>query len=112
MKKNKYIKQIANNLPVVVDSTVSGFYQDFDENGEEKLFPNVVNHPINHERRLRKAYEKLGMEGIKQYLNTIYNLQIQYNDLQNLQQLQHQEVQVDGKDALPEHRPDPSETIG
>lgn len=98
MKKNKYIKEIAKNLPVVIDKTVSGFYKDYNEQGEEQLFPNIVSHPINHERRLRRAYEKLGMEGVKQYLYTIYNLQLQHNDLQNSQNLS---TQGEHSDSLP-----------
>jgi hypothetical protein len=69
MKKNKYIKQIAKNLPVVMDQTVSGYYLE-----DGNLVPNIVNHPINHERRLRNTYEKLGMEGVKKYLHSIYIL--------------------------------------
>jgi hypothetical protein len=71
MKKQdkKYIQQIADRLPVVYDQTVSGYYE---EDGEKK--PNLVTHPINHERRLRKAYESLGIEGIKSYLDYIFSL--------------------------------------
>lgn len=71
-KKNvKYIKQIADRLPVVYEETVSGF---FVEDGENK--PNIVSHPYNHIRRMRKAYEQLGMEGIQAYLDTIHKMQI------------------------------------
>jgi hypothetical protein len=75
MKKQdrKYIQQIADRLPVVYDQTVSGYYE---EDGEKK--PNLVNHPINHERRLRKAYESLGIEGIKSYLDYIFKIQQEY----------------------------------
>ena len=68
----KYIKQIADRLPVVFEETVSGYYV---ENGEAK--PNIVSHPYNHVRRMRKAYEQLGMEGIKSYLEMIHKLQLQ-----------------------------------
>jgi hypothetical protein len=75
MKKQdkKYIQQIADRLPVVYDQTVSGYYE---EDGEKK--PNLVTHPINHERRLRKAYESLGIEGIKSYLDYIFKIQQEY----------------------------------
>jgi hypothetical protein len=75
MKKQdkKYIQQIADRLPVVYDQTVSGYYE---EDGEKK--PNIVTHPINHERRLRKAYESLGIEGIKSYLDYIFKIQQEY----------------------------------
>lgn len=78
MKKSeiKYIRQIADRLPPVYEQSVSGFYEDFDEEGKTALFPNVVNHEINHVRRMRKAYERLGMEGIKQYLDMIHRLQL------------------------------------
>lgn len=62
-------------LPPVLEQTVSGFYKD-----DNKIVPNVVTHPINHERRLRKAYEKLGMEGIHQYLDMIKKLQQERRD--------------------------------
>ena len=73
-KDVKLIRQLADKLPTVYDQTISGFYEDYDENGELKLFPNVVTHPINHERRMRKAYEKLGIDGIKSYLDSIHTL--------------------------------------
>jgi len=79
-KDVKYIKQIADRLPVVFDQTVSGYYEDYNEEGEMQVFPNIVNHPVNHVRRMRKAYESLGMEGIRTYLEMIHKLQIQRNE--------------------------------
>lgn len=79
-KDVKYIKQIADRLPVVFDQTVSGYYEDYNEEGEMQLFPNIVNHPVNHVRRMRKAYESLGMDGIRTYLEMIHKLQIQRNE--------------------------------
>jgi hypothetical protein len=79
-KDIKYIKQIADRLPVVFDQTVSGYYEDYNEEGEMQVFPNIVNHPVNHVRRMRKAYESLGMEGIRTYLEMIHKLQIQRNE--------------------------------
>lgn len=73
-KDIKLIRQLSDRLPTVYDQTISGFYEDYDENGEKALFPNIVTHPINHERRMRKAYERLGIEGIKSYLDSIYTL--------------------------------------
>lgn len=72
MKKSqiKQIREVAAMLPPVFEQTVSGFYEE-----DNKIVPNVVVHEINHERRLRKAYEKLGMEGIHQYLDMIKKLQ-------------------------------------
>lgn len=64
-------------LPPVYEQTISGFYEE-----DGKLVPNVVVHPINHERRLRKAYEKLGMEGIHQYLDMIKKLQLERRNAQ------------------------------
>lgn len=79
-KDVKYIRQIADRLPDVYEQTVSGYYEDYDEEGKMVLYPNVQNNLINHERRMRKAYEKLGMDGIKNYLEMIYKLQIQRKD--------------------------------
>jgi hypothetical protein len=95
-KDVKYIKQIADRLPVVYEQTVSGYYEDYDESGETKIFPNVVNVEINHVRRMRKAYESLGMEGITSYLEMIHKLQIKRNgNVQKLLDDQRQEIQVD-----------------
>lgn len=81
-KDVKMIKQIADRLPAVYEQTVSGYYEDYGEEGETKMFPNVVTHEINHNRRMRKSYEKLGMDGIKSYLEMINRLQIQRSELQ------------------------------
>lgn len=108
----KYIKQLADRLPVVYDQTVSGYYEDYNEAGELQYFPNIVNHPINHVRRLRKAYETLGLEGVKSYLDMIHKLQIQRNEnFQRLESLRQQEEQVgdntiDGG-SLPDHSENP-----
>jgi hypothetical protein len=71
----KYIKQIAGRLPVVYEETVSGFYVEEGQN-----VPNVVQHPINHTRRMRKAFEKSGMDGIRGYLEYINSLQLKRRD--------------------------------
>jgi len=105
MKKNKYIKQIAKNLPVVVDQTVSGYYLE-----DGKPVPNIVSHPLNHERRLRKAYEQLGMEGVKQYLHTIYNLQLKHNEnLHRLDNVQDEKVLLGDNDQEPGDQPVPDQ---
>jgi poly(3-hydroxybutyrate) depolymerase len=74
-KDIKYIRQLAERLPDVYEQTVSGFYEDYDEEGKMVLYPNIQNNPINHTRRMRKAYEKLGLDGIKSYLDMIHGLQ-------------------------------------
>lgn len=94
-KDVKYLKQLADRLPIVFDQTVSGYYEDYNEAGELQFFPNIVNHPINHVRRLRKSYEALGMEGVRSYLEMIHKLQIQRNEnYQRLEDLRQQEEQV------------------
>jgi hypothetical protein len=82
MKKKtaKYIKEISERLPPVYEQTVSGFYEDYNDEGDIVRYPNVVVHEINHERRIRKAYERLGMEGVLHYLEMIHKLQKQRND--------------------------------
>lgn len=74
-KTNKQIREIAERLPVVYEQHMSGFTV---ENGDPVGNFYVVE--INHERRLRHAYEKLGMQGIHNYLETIHKLQIQRNE--------------------------------
>jgi hypothetical protein len=103
MKKQqiKYIKELANRLPVVYQQSVSGFYEDTEEDGTVTLKPNVFNGEVNHVRRMKKAYENLGMEGIKSYLEMIHKLQIKRNgNVQKLLDDKRQELQVD--DNAPE----------
>ena len=98
MKKQhiKYIKELASRLPVVYQQSISGFYEDLDDDGNVVSKPNVFNAEINHVRRMRKAYENLGMEGIKGYLEMIHKIQIQRNELvQNELKSKEQELQLD-----------------
>lgn len=74
-QERKNIREIADRLPAVYEQSISGFYIQ-----EGKYLPNIVNHPINHERRLRKAYEKLGMDGVRGYLEMIIKLQKQRHE--------------------------------
>lgn len=78
MKKKTIIqiREIASKLPVVYEQHMSGF-----ELGEDnKPEPNLYLIEINHERRLRHAYEKLGMAGIHNYLESIHKLQTERNE--------------------------------
>ena len=98
MKKQqiKYIKELANRLPVVYQQSVSGFYEDVADDGTVSIKPNVFNGEINHVRRMRKAYETLCMDGIKQYLDMIHKMQIERNELvQNELKSKQQELRVD-----------------
>lgn len=72
----KQVREIANRLPVVYEQCVSGLVVN--EDGIN--VPNVYNHPVNHARRMRNAYEQLGMDGIKNYLEEIHKLQIKRNE--------------------------------
>jgi hypothetical protein len=74
-KQTKHIREIAERLPTVYQQSMSGFTIE-----EDKMVPHVYNVEINHERRLRKAYERYGLEGIKSYLEMISNLQKQRNE--------------------------------
>lgn len=65
----KLIKQIAERLPVVNEQTVSGF-----DIVDGKAVPNIVISQVNHKRRIRKAYERSGMDGVKDYLISIQKL--------------------------------------
>lgn len=98
MKKQhvKYIKELANRLPVVYQQSISGFYEDVADDGTVSIKPNVFNSEINHVRRMRKAYENLGMEGIKQYLDMIHKIQIQRNEtVQNDINSKRKEIRMD-----------------
>lgn len=74
-KVNKQIREIADKLPPVFEQHASGYNT---ENGE--FVPNIYTVPVNHERRLRHAYEKLGMDGIRKYLDEILTLQKQRHE--------------------------------
>jgi hypothetical protein len=98
MKKQhiKYIKELAIRLPVVYQQSISGFYNEIGDDGNVVFKPNVFNSEINHVRRMRKAYENLGMEGIKGYLEMIHKIQIQRNELvQNELLSKNQETPLD-----------------
>jgi hypothetical protein len=65
-----YLKSIAKRLPVVNYRFISGF-----EQLEEGNIPHEDQHKWNHYRRLRRAFERSGVEGIKQYITQINGLQ-------------------------------------
>lgn len=73
-KERKHIAGIAMKLPVVYEQTISGYSVE-----DGRSVPHTVNHPINHERRIRKAYEQHGLEGVKRYLDYIRSLQEKRN---------------------------------
>jgi hypothetical protein len=82
MKKKTIIqiREIASKLPVVYEQHMSGFEWE-EVNGEDpKPKPNLYLIEVNHERRLRHAYEKLGMAGIHSYLEQIHKLQTERNE--------------------------------
>lgn len=81
MKKKTIIqiREIASKLPVVYEQHMSG-YELVAEGAETKAQPNLYLIEINHERRLRHAYEKLGMAGIHSYLESIHKLQTERNE--------------------------------
>jgi hypothetical protein len=76
----KQIREIANRLPVVYEQCASGGEWGYDEEENKAFIPNVYNHPVNHVRRMRKAYEQLGMDGIRSYLESIHQLQLKRNE--------------------------------
>lgn len=73
-KDRQKISDIADKLPIVYEQTISGYSEK-----DGQIIPNVQNNPINHKRRMVKAYEKLGLDGVKQYLDYIRNLQQKRN---------------------------------
>jgi len=93
MKKNKYIKEIAARLPIVLEKTISGYYEDYNQEGELVKFPNFVSHPINHERRIRHAYKHQGMPGVLQYLTWINQLQNESLQRSSVNGLEEQDLQ-------------------
>lgn len=76
----KHIRELANRLPVVYQECMSGGTVMPDETGNVNFLPHLYNVEVNHERRLRKAYEKFGLDGIKSYLEMITKLQKQRHE--------------------------------
>lgn len=73
---SKQIRDIAKRLPPVKEEHMSGYYW-----GDDKQpVGNTYLVDVNHERRLRKAYEKHGMIGIHKYLESIHQLQLKRNE--------------------------------
>jgi hypothetical protein len=76
----KQIREIAHRLPIVYEQCTSGGQVVESGDGNDVFMPNIYNHPVNHVRRMRKAYEQLGMDGIKSYLESIHQLQLKRNE--------------------------------
>jgi hypothetical protein len=76
MKKSrlKKFKELADTLPPMVEGVVRGW-----EPNDEGMQPIVEHIPVNHERRLRKAYESNGVEGVGRYLDLIKKSQQERN---------------------------------
>lgn len=72
---SKQIRDIAKRLPPVKEEHMSGYYLE-----GEKAVGNTYLVDVNHERRLRKAYEKYGMIGLHNYLESIHQLQLKRNE--------------------------------
>jgi hypothetical protein len=86
-KKSAYkkIRRIANNLPQVLEQThekhiMTGIelkQEGFDENVKpindnetyERRYPVIVQ--ANHNRRMKQAFKKLGIEGVNQYVQQL-----------------------------------------
>lgn len=96
-KQDKYIREIASRLPIVYDQAITGFYEDYNEEGEMVRYPHINTHPINHERRIRNVYKKQGMPGVLEYLSWIHKLQLQRNE--SLQA--REDLQREGENILP-----------
>lgn len=77
---NKQIREIADRLPPVKEDHVSGYFMQEVDDGLQRPSSYHYLVDVNHERRLRKAYERHGMEGIKHYLDSIRNLQTKRNE--------------------------------
>lgn len=74
MKKidEKHIREIADRLPPVFEQSVSGY-----TTRDGKIVPNIQTNEVNHYRRIKRSYQRDGMDGVHAYLEKIYKLQIQ-----------------------------------
>jgi hypothetical protein len=72
---NRQAREISKNFPVVTTQSLAFEYV----NGMRRPYK-VVEVVSNHVRRIRRAVDKDGMEGLHMYLETIYKLQKQRNE--------------------------------
>lgn len=94
-KDRKSIKGIAEKLPPVIETHASGG-EYTEEDGLKFWKPNLYKTEVNHERRLRRAYQKLGMDGVHAYLDSIRQLQNKHNEKKT------SDISSGGPSALPE----------
>lgn len=85
MKKEelKRLKDLANSLPPVFEQHASGGdveERKIDGKDQKVLIPNVYPVLVNHERRIRHAYQNGGMKGIMNYLDSVHKLQQTRNE--------------------------------
>jgi hypothetical protein len=81
MKKRelKKFKELADTLPPTYQKVVSGWEPGYNEDGDKVMMPVIQVIPVNHERRIRRAYESNGIEGVGRYLDLIRKSQQERN---------------------------------
>jgi len=83
-KEMKTVREIASNLPRVVASApvyeVSGQFGHL-----LKSFSGTEEHDVNHARRIKRAYKRDGMRGVRSYLASVSQLIEKQNEIARLQ---------------------------
>lgn len=72
---NKQAREIAKNFPVVTTQSLA-----YKVEGRMRVPSHIVEVQSNHVRRIRRAVNRNGVEGLQAYLETIYKLQKQRNE--------------------------------
>jgi hypothetical protein len=75
-KQVKIFREIASRLPRVYEQSISGWYPGVNKEGKKQMMPHIQNIEINHVRRMKRAFKRCGMDGVKDYLDMIHKLQI------------------------------------
>jgi hypothetical protein len=83
-KEMKTVREIASNLPRFVAS--APVYEVSDQGGNLlKKFSGTEDHDVNHARRIKRAYKRDGMRGVRSYLASVSQLIEKQNEIARLQ---------------------------
>lgn len=84
-KEMKTVREIASKLPrVVASAPVYEVIKDFGDR-LHKNFSGTEEHDVNHARRIKRAYKRDGMSGVRSYLASVSQLIEKQNEIARLQ---------------------------
>ena len=83
-KEMKTVREIASKLPRVVASAPV-YEVSEQERHLLKKFSSTEEHDVNHARRMKRAYKRDGMSGVRSYLASVSQLIEKQNEIARLQ---------------------------